>query len=185
MKITYLAYKEQADGSCHLSVITDAEWREIVRNNKTVSKDKYRYFESDVIVEGNEIDMMIIEVSREEHKRINAEKKAAGRRREQAKHFQMLSLETERESEDRSLPGFSNYIGQASFEDEIDSSLNIELLRKALNAWKPWASEMLNYYLAGQERHCAGLMAKKYGLTGRQIRYYRLQFENFLKKFYS
>lgn len=182
MKITYLVYDRQGETPEVLSVISQEEWQRIIAANQTASASERRYFESDVIVEGREIDMIVIEVSREEHRRINAEKKAAFRRREQARPYRLLSLEALEEN-----GGGAEILRRMrgeSLEDAVSHSVDMELLRKALAQWRPWANEMLDCCLQGQERHCTALLARKYGVSGRQIRNYRAQLKNFLRKFY-
>lgn len=183
MKITYLAYQPQKDGTKALTAISEAEWRRITEENKTASKEQYRYFESDVIVEGNEIDMLVIEVPFEEHQRINAEKKSSARQRELEKGFQFLSLDAPAD-EDTKLPGLSNLLHPDRFEDEVTSAMDLEILRKALAAWKPWANDFLDFYISGDSWHAATKLARKYGMSSAQFRRYRAQFEEFLKKFY-
>ena len=58
-------------------------------------------------------------------------------------------------------------------------------LKKQLFAWKPWAVDLLAYYLAGKKKSCTAAMAKKYGVSEQVIRKYKRQFEKFVKNFFE
>ena len=58
-------------------------------------------------------------------------------------------------------------------------------LKKQLFAWKPWAADLLAYYLAGKKKSCTAAMAKKYGVSEQVIRKYKRQFEKFVKNFFE
>lgn len=58
-------------------------------------------------------------------------------------------------------------------------------LQEALAAWRPWANDLLDMYLQDQKRACSKALAKKYDISERMIRKYKIQFENFIKNFFS
>jgi len=187
MKITYLAYKEQADGRKALTVITVAEWRQITADNKTRSIQDRRYFVSDVIVEGKERDILVYEVSRSEHRKISNAKKEEKKKRDAKKVYVFYSLDDCRKNDvnfGRDV-GYENAFPALPFEDQVLEKVDLDLLRKALAAWKPWANDMLDCYLAGNKIHCTVSLSHKYGVKERMIRKYKKQFEEFVKKFFS
>ena len=184
MKITYLAYTRQDDGSRALSVITEAEWDRIREENLALPRDQRRVFFSDVIQEGHDIDIMVIEMDRERFRRENSEKHNAAKKSRGWAEHPPLSLEQLRDTGESAAPGLDNLIADSRFERAVEEQLDLKLLRRELADWKPWACEMLGYYLAGESRRCTGPLARKYGVTERMMRNYKREFENFVKKFY-
>ena len=43
-------------------------------------------------------------------------------------------------------------------------------LRKKLRAWKPWAEDLLDYYLKDKKRSCTAEMARKYNVSAQKVR---------------
>ena len=70
-------------------------------------------------------------------------------------------------------------------EAAVISEMIMDELEKQLFAWKPWAVDLLAYYLAGKKKSCTAAMAKKYGVSEQVIRKYKRQFEKFVKNFFE
>lgn len=70
-------------------------------------------------------------------------------------------------------------------EAAVISEMIMDELEKQLFAWKPWAADLLAYYLAGKKKSCTAAMAKKYGVSEQVIRKYKRQFEKFVKNFFE
>ena len=68
MKITYLIKKESNSGDASLVETTKEEWLEIIKQNETLPKDRQRYFIRDMIIEGSDLDVMIMESSEDQYK---------------------------------------------------------------------------------------------------------------------
>ena len=62
MKITYLIKKESNSGDASLVETTKEEWLEIIKQNETLPKDRQRYFIRDMIIEGSDLDVMIMKI---------------------------------------------------------------------------------------------------------------------------
>ena len=65
----------------------------------------------------------------------------------------------------------------------VQSDIAMEQLRVALREWKPWAENMLDFYLSGKKRTCNSFFKLRYGISERQVERYKAQFEEFVKKF--
>ena len=94
MKTTYLLNKEQPDGSICLSVASAEEWRVVAAANKGLPAEQRRYFIFDYISDGDTIDRMVIETSREDYRKWHREHMSAERNRKLGENYQILSLDT-------------------------------------------------------------------------------------------
>lgn len=185
MKITYLMNKTQADGSIQLSIVTHEEWLAVVKANKQLPLERQRYFIRDYIADGSDMDWMIIETTREDYLAWHREQAASERNRAWVQTFQKLSLDAEVSIEDGTTTLHDVIPDTNCIEENCCSQLWIEDLRRALRGWKPWANDLLDMYLQGQGRSCADVLARKYGISQRMIRKYKVQFKNFIKNFCS
>ena len=68
MKLTYLAYTEQPDGSASLDQVSRDQWRQIVQENPALPSEKRRYFITDCFRDVGVLDCMVIETSQEEYR---------------------------------------------------------------------------------------------------------------------
>ena len=166
-----------------LVIADEQQWKEITAQNLSCPKDQRRYFIADIIVDGDEMDCMIIETTEEEHRRWCTERKPIYRNLKAQKLVKVLSIDatfdtgTEENSLLAFLPSETNEIGN------VQSDIAMEQLRVALREWKPWAEDMLDLYLQGKKHKCASTLAPKYGLTMRSIQLNMRKFEEFTKKF--
>lgn len=182
MKNTYLINKLQNDGRAALCTATAEEWLAVVNANRNLPTKQRRYFISDCIEDGREIDRMIIEVSYDEYRRWNSRHTITERSRKAGKQYQHLSLDTAL-SETDEIALLECMSGTESPEAEVIDEILMDELKKQLSAWKPWAADMLEHYLAGRKKSCSADMAKKYGVSEQVIRKYKRQFEEFIRKF--
>lgn len=181
MKTTYLIYPDKS--AQKLVVADQEEWKAIVARNAGCPKDQRRYFIADIIVDGDEMDCMIIETTEEEHRRWCNERKPIYRNLQAQKIIKFLSIDatfdagTEENSLLAFLPSETDVIGI------VQSDIAMEQLRVALREWKPWAENMLDFYLSGKKRTCNSFFMLRYGISERQVERYKAQFEEFVKKF--
>ena len=63
-------------------------------------------------------------------------------------------------------------------------SLYLREFRVQLAAWKEWANELFDYYLAGEQADATKILAKKYGLSEQLIRRRKRELETFIKKYF-
>ena len=183
MKITYLVNQEQSDGSVCLCVATHDEWRTVVDANKPLPAEHRRRFIVDFIVEGNDWDIMIMEVPDSEYQEWNKYYLSIRRNRKAAKDIQVLSIDAPL-ADGSSLRNFLDSIKSADQVEELACDLALmDQLRKALSAWKPWGPDLLDAYLDDEKRNCTDILTSKFNVSAQVIRKYKRQFEEFAKKF--
>jgi len=185
MKITYLVKKKQEDGSMRLAVVSHQEWRAVVEKNKTLPAEQKRYFILDYIPDGSDMDKMVVEVPADMYREWHREHMASKRNRDLGKNYRHISLESTMEVKDvrADLTDMDIIVDKVS--EEHRSQKILEMLRNSLAEWKPWAVDLLDFYLLGRRKDCTDVMAQKYGVSSRMVRKYKKQFENFIKKFFE
>lgn len=184
MKNTFLVNKVNESGKTVLSEVTAAEWADILADNRRRPKDQRRYFIADCIGEGEDMDRMFIEVSREEHHRWNSRHTVSERNRKYGNQYTCISLDTMLLHTDELHVG-DTLADPICIEDEIVAKMQIAELEDALRAWKPWAMDLYKAYLSGRKKSCTEDIAKKYCVSCRTVRTYRNQFEKFVKEYLS
>lgn len=182
MKTTYLVKRTDDKGNVYMDIAGDAEWASILAENKEAAPGQRRYFIADCIVDGKDMDMMVVEVTREEHAAWNARRMQDARKRSHEQRFTVVSLDAPiKNNTDRTLADVIP--DPVACEDlVVDEHWQAEL-RKQLSAWKPWAEDFLEMYLQGKSVQSTTLIAQKYGFSIRQTRRYKAMFENFIKNF--
>ena len=183
MKTTYLVYK-QVNGACQLAVATQEEWDAILKENRQMPSEKRRRFIKDCFEDGNELDCMYIEVPVLEHQKWNSRNTILQRKRKAGELYKQVSFdagipETDIGSLHESVPSNFDLEGIA-----VDHIL-MEELRSALRRWKPWAEELLDFYLSGRKRSCTSDLCKKYQLSERAVRKRKAAFEKFILAFFK
>ncbi len=181
MKTTYLVYK-QVDGVRQLAIATQAEWNAILEENKRLPLPERRCFIKDCFEDGDDVDCMYIEVSTSEHQTWNSHNTVYQRKRKIGMRYSYLSL-------DAGAPD----AGVESLHECVPSDFNLECfatdqiligeLKQALRAWKPWAEELLELYLAGEKRSCTKILCEKYQLSYRAVQKRKAAFEKFILDF--
>lgn len=174
MKTTYLIHAPQPDGNTVLVETTAEHWRNIAKNNKLLPKEDQRYFIKEVIREPGVFDCMIVEVPYADYLRWDAERSRPTRNRRLKKAYQHFSLDA----------GHADLIPvNYSFEETVLGERTVLELRDALANWHPWGLDFLWLYLNSKQAKSASVIAQKYGVSKRQARRYKAQFETFVKDF--
>jgi len=181
MRTTYLVKKADAD---ELVAVSGQEWYEITKNNDALSDDQKRYFIKDVIVEGAELDILVVEVTGQEYKTWHTEQMAKWRNNTAAKDYSVHSLDAPFQ-EDLSLQTIEAVDGFPSAEKVTLGQMALHNLILALSAWKPWAVDLLKKYLQGDRRTCTSWLADQCGISLQAARKYKREFEKFVKIFLS
>lgn len=183
MKITYLANMEQPDGSVSLEKVSREQWRQIVRENPALSKEKRRYFITDCFCDIGVLDCMVIETTWEEYREWNRERMAVKRNRECGKRVQVFPLDACLRDQQSALSFHDVMLTEDKEEEQILERLRMEELQRALADWRMWGPYLLKLYLMGEKRNCIPALVRKYKVSPQTARKYKRQFENFLKKF--
>ena len=181
MKFTYLVYK-QVNGTRQLAAATQEEWDAILKENRRLPLERRRLFVKDCFEDGGELDCMYIEANAAEYREWNSKNTVHQRKRKIGVLHSHLSLDagiadTDVESLHECIPSDFNLERLA-----MDTVLMGEL-KQALKAWKPWAEELLELYLAGAKRSCTNSLCKKYRLSDRAVQKRKAAFEKFVLDF--
>lgn len=127
---------------------------------------------------------MIIEVSYDEYRRWNSWHTISEHNRKEGKKYQHLSLDAVLNESD-GIELLECVGGIEDIDAEAMDEILMKELKRQLAAWKPWATDMLEIYLAGNKGTCSAAMAAKYGVSEQVIRKYKRQFEEFIKNFFT
>ncbi len=186
-KITYMLAEEQNDGSKHLVVVPHAEWISVVKANNGLSEEQKRCFIRDIIIEKDKIDLMVYEAPRtlylEWHR--TQEEARCNWNTIKKNNIQFLSIEALTYDEDRWVNFLERIMPDDVMPDMVISQMDVELLRAALDVWKPWANDLLDCYMNGESRSCTNRFAEKYSVSPQTIRKYKRQFKAFVKNFFE
>ena len=185
MKTTYLAFNEINNPNSGLKVITQKEWDDILKKNRTLPRDERRYFTKDSIGEGYDRDDMYIETTREEYNKWHVENEMKRRNDVAKRDYTFVSLSEPVYKNNDDLP-YEEIISDGCDMEEmsIDNMLFKEL-RVALAEWHDWAEELLDYSLAGEFRTCTGKIMSKYGISYPAVKKRKDAFKEFVSNFYG
>lgn len=182
MKTTYLVYKDANAKRKELVIATKTEWNSILAVNRTLPRERRRFFIESRIREGNSLDRMFIETSKEEYDKWHSQEEMRRRNLKAAEGYKFLSLDYGCSFDDE--VGFEETIANGSdLEEEIASDMFMADLRAALAAWKDWANELLDYYLAGKRMESTRILSKKYGVSATTIQKRKKQLDEFVKEY--
>lgn len=180
MKTTYLVF----DGMGQLRVATKEEWNGIMEQNRNLPREQRRFFIQDCFEDGGILDCMYIEASREDYNKWHAENQRRYRQRQSSGDADVLSLDisTQTSADERMIDIMSDGI---DWENMMLSEICLKELRCKLAAWRDWANELMDYYLAGEQMAATGILSAKYGLSEQLIRRRKRELENFIKKYFD
>ncbi len=182
MKTTYLVYKDANAEIKELVMATKNEWDSILAVNRTLPREKRRFFIESRIREGNSWDRMFIETSKKEYDKWHSQEEMRRRNLKAAEGYKFLSLDYGCSFDDG--VDFEETIASSSdLEEEIASDMFMADLRAALTMWKDWANELLDYYLAGKRMESTRILSKKYGVSATTIQKRKKQLDEFVKEY--
>lgn len=183
-KTTILIYKDTTAPKKGLREATQEEWSAILQANKGLPMCQRRCFIEDAFEDCGTIDCMFIEVSYEAYMEWHREDALRNINRKLKEECQHLSL-------DCPLNGYEGETLMDTLADEVDIEENIvdemllERLREQLANWKPWAVELLDFYLDGNKKKCAKVLGEKYGISAMAMSKRKKLFDEFLKSFFA
>lgn len=182
MKTTYLVYKDTNAEIKELVIATKNEWDSILAVNRTLPREKRRFFIESKIREGNTWDRMFIETSREEYDKWHSQEEMRRRNLKAAERYKFLSLDYGC-SFDGDVEYTETISDDSNIEEEIASDMFMADLRAALAVWKDWANELLDYYLAGKRMESTRILSKKYRVSATTIQKRKKQLDEFVKEY--
>jgi len=182
MKTTYLVF-ENGIGSA-LRVATKDEWNRIMAENRGVSTDKRRYFIKDCFEDNGVIDCLYYEATKDAFDEWHREKERHNYRHRDDSEAVVLSLDVSTQTADGSCLADALSDG-TDWESVMVDTLYLREFRVQLAAWREWANELFDYYLAGEQMAATKIMARKYGLSEQLIRRRKRELETFIKKYFN
>ena len=182
MKKTYLVF-ENGIGSA-LRVASKDEWNRILAANRSLPRAERRFFIQDCFEDCGMMDCLYIEASREDYDKWHAENQRKYRQRADCGEVEIISLDVSVVTEDESsmldvMPDGINW------EEVILDGLRMREFRESLSKWRPWANELLDYYLDGEKTAATKLLAVKYGVTEQEIRRRKRMLERYVKNYFN
>lgn len=181
MKTTVLIYKE-VNGCRKLVVATNKEWKAIREANQGLKMEARRLFEENRIYDNGRIDRMLIEVSYGEYMKWHREEAAKAKRCKGNFEYEVISLDAPVPDEEVT-DSHEIVPSEYHLEEIVTDRVLMYELKQALEAWRPWAPELLDYYLRGEERTCTKVLCKKYCITDRAVQKRKKAFEAFVKNY--
>ncbi len=179
MKATYLVYDENNQGQ--LRSATKEEWKSITDANKTLPIEKRRFFIQDNLFDNGIRDCIFIESSKEEYDLWHSEAQRNYRKRK-ADNVEMRTIDLEAAEGDGTA--IVDLIGdEIDWENRMISNIRMQELYHALAAWKPWATELLSFYMNGTQKQITKVVSERHGVSEQLVRRWKRNFEQFVIDF--
>ena len=183
MKSTILIYKNPDMPESGLRVASREEWTQILKANRGLPRDSRRFFICDSFEDCGIIDRIFIETSKTEYDRWHAQQVEANRKRKAGNQYINVSLETGPEGNEE--VSYNMLVADSiDIETEIQERMELEQLKALLSNWRPWATDMMNLYIAGMKKEATYIISKKYGTSIRTVQRWKEQFDGFIKEFF-
>ena len=182
MKVTYLVF-ENGIGSA-LRVATKEEWNRIMQENRALPREQRRFFMQDCFEDCGDMDCMYIETTREEYDKWHSAYQVRYKKRVDAGEITVLSLDISTQTSDDSSM-IDTLEDGVNWEERMIDAIRMKELRTHLAAWKTWANELLDYYLAGEKVAATRILSKKYGVSEKTIRQRKRALEEFVQNFFK
>jgi len=176
MKTTYLVMKNGK-----LELASYKEWREIVEANVGKETKDKRYFIKDYIPEDQ--DKLFIEVPYDKYIEWHREEQRRQENLALSKQYEHVSLDA---ALDGGVMPFKDLLeGSVDLENQCCWAETMEEFRRKLAEWKPWALEMLEFYLDDRQHRCIKYFMEQYGMSKRTVCRCKKQFEQFARRFFA
>lgn len=185
--VTYcLVNQVQDDGTLLLTEVPYKTYIKIQQANKGLTGKDRRYFTDEYFEDFDILYHRICEVTWEEYREWDAERHRISRHEQkwEERDYQFVSL-YDHVCGDEDAATYEETIPNPNVDTDRDGMMaaELDLLRQDLAAWKPWAVDMLDYYLAGQGRYCTPVLARKYQRSERDVRYWKIRFKAHVKAY--
>ena len=76
-------------------------------------------------------------------------------------------------------------VGSDDLEASVVDEMLLEKLREQLSGWKPWAVELLDFYLDGNKKSSARVLGEKYGISAMAMSKRKRLLDEFIKNFFA
>ena len=183
-RTTILIYKDSTDPKKGLKEATQEEWSAILKSNKGLPMCERRCFIEDSFEDCGVIDRMFIDVSYDAYTEWHREDVLKGKNMNAKKEYRLLSMDCQIKGSDGEslMDTLSNDI---DIESIVLTGMMYKELRKALDEWRPWANELLDYYLSGDKKRCAKILGEREGISAVTMHNRKKALEQFIKNFFG
>lgn len=183
MQITYLIKRQTDNKEFSLVEASKEEWLRIIEQNKDLPEGKRRYFIRDVIIDGSEYDIMIMEVSKQQYKEWSRDHLISKRNAAARKEIDVLSLDALVSDTDDLIMADELAADPPATQNAFLFTVLLTELRESLSKWRPWGESLLDMYLNGERRSCTSKLSKMCNVSLQTARRYKREFELYLRTF--
>ena len=191
MKITYLVKQtgesnqknSRPNDDSSLVQVSGNEWHNIILANRNLPEGQRRYFIKDIIDDGGDCDILIIEVTKEEYKVWRRERQITWRNHLLGQKYSFFSIYDKLGNQDEGETILETLGTGLSAENLFFCKQLFEDLASSLEAGKPWGKELLQRYMKGERRASTKWLAKFCCVSEQTARQYKREFERFIKTF--
>jgi len=180
-KTTVLVYVNPSDPDEGHRIASTEEWDQILKSNRGLPAEQRRRFILDRIVENPNIDDLFIESSLKEYREWQSKYKAQKRNLEYAKQYSFFSMDVPHAREISA----SEQVEEDSVINQVLSTVLLSELELVLDAWRPWAVELLHLRMSDQRVHASHLLSEKYGVSQRLYQIRIQEMESFIQDFFE
>ena len=153
MKTTVLVYIDRENTSMGMRIASQEEFTKILIKNKELPLQERRLFTKDVIADTDGLDVMYIETGLSEYQKWNSKQTYRNRIQNEKRNYKFLSTDTLCANEDAGA--LTDFVADSfCVEKAVVEKETMRQLRAALENWKPWANEVLRFYLHTKAWFC-------------------------------
>lgn len=184
MKTTVLVYIDRENTSMGMRIASQEEFTQILIKNKKLPLQERRLFTKDVIADTDGLDVMYIETGLPDYQKWNSKQTYRNKIQNEKRKYKFLSTDTLCANEDAG--DLTDFIADSfCVEKAVVEKETMRQLRAALENWKPWANEVLRFYLNGRKHKACSYLREKYDIPEHQARYRVKLFEKFILNFFK
>lgn len=150
MKTTVLVFVDRENTSMGMRIASQEEFTQILIKNKELPLQERRLFTKDVIADTDGLDVMYIETGLPDYQKWNSKQTYRNKIQNAKRKYKFLSTDTLCANEDAG--DLTDFIADSfCVEKAVVEKETMRQLRAALENWKPWANEVLRFYLNGRK----------------------------------
>lgn len=183
MKSQFLVFKNITVPEEGLRIANREEWTQIMKENSLLPYENRRCFIKDEIIEGNELDRIYIETTKEEYDEWHMKQMRKKRKTDASPKFVEISGDVVTQDGLRIFDAIDSQ--SQSPEDNVYEKMRLEKLRDRLATWKYWSVFMLDIYLTGERKQVVKIVAEAYGVDQKTARKWRAAFVEFVADYYD
>ena len=155
-----------------------------MQENRTLPREQRRFFIRDCFIDGDVMDSLFVEATKEDYDEWHREYQKQYRKRVREGGVVVFSVDMPTRTS-AGLPLIEILSDDLSWEEKMIDDILLSDLRQKLAIWRDWANELLDFYLSGEQMHATKILAAKYGVSEQIIRRRKRELESFVKKYFN